>query len=315
MWQAPCRPSRGVKVEILQYVRRAGRRAWLVLALPVLCVAVAVPVAVQRPDAFAGSVTVPVEAPSPDAGPAVVRQNVESFAALADAEQVLEPVAEANGLSVEALREHLDVDPRGTSNLVEISFQGRSAEQAARVPQAVATEALKLFRSAAVDVATKDVEAFQAAYDEAVTALRDFATESGALLPEDSYKQAVEAQDSARISQARDRLLEYQLRQAAVDRASNQLASAQAREVSLKVRSGDGADRGQALLSATPQRVDSTPFLVQVGAGAVLVGLLVAGALLVLAESLGRRRRPAGPAASGSRAAGLNRFEPVGVGR
>jgi hypothetical protein len=305
-----------VEVEILQYIRRAGRRAWLVPALPVLCLAVAVPVAAQRADRYTGTVTVPVEAPSPDAGPAVVRQNVESFATLADAEQVLAPVAEANDLSLPEVRAHLDVDPRGTSNLVAISFQGGSAEQAAQVPQAVATGALALFHSAAADVADQDVEAFGAAYDEAVAALREYATESGSLLPEDAYRQAAAAQaaggqDTARTAQARDRLLEYQLLQAAVDRASNQLASAQAREVSLRVRAEADADSEQALLAATPQRVDETPFLVQVAAGAVLAGLLLAGVLLVLTEALGRRRRTAG---AGIRT-GLRRLLPAEVGR
>jgi hypothetical protein len=250
------------------------------------------PLAAMRADRYAASVTVPVEAPSPDAGPAVVRQGVESFVALADADQVLQPVAEAGGLSVDQLRERLDVEAQGTSNLVEITFEGSSSEQATQVPQSVADGALALFRSASLELATQDVAAFTEAYDEAVASLRQFASESGSVLPDDAYRRAV-ADDAAAegVAAARDRLLEYQLRQAAVDRASGQLASAQAREISLRVRAQPDSESEDTLLSATPQRVDETAFLVQVAAGAILVGLLLAAGILVLTESLGRRRK------------------------
>ena len=161
-------------MEIKDYLRVLGKRAWLLVMIPAVAGVVAGLIAVGQPQAFRTTATLQLPRDETTT-PAQVAQLVADFQAAADNPTVQNQVSEETGVPVKRI-ERVRITQVGDSSQLTMSFQDKrkDATEARAVINGLAGGALGYLQAPeirnsqrAVDAANARIEATQSDIDEA----------------------------------------------------------------------------------------------------------------------------------------------------
>lgn len=305
-------------VEVVDYLRGAGRRRLILLAMPLALLVLAVPWALSQPQEFRTVSTVTVQPSTGFSGPSAIRSFVDTFVQVSESSAVLERAATESGVPVSDFRGSLSVTPVGGSPLVEVEVTTPNRSDGESVTGALIRAALAIPLDSLIVQSKSELQAVRNDAERVVDRLDAVVSESGELLPPEAYR--IAAAEVARIEAAlapggsgqgggdvtefdlaaaqeelRDARQAYQDYQALVVKASqkqNQVTIVEARLSQFEERKND---IGGAVFDSVTKPVSQRPLLIQAVVAALVAGLLAAAACLVLIERL--RGRRSGPAA------------------
>ncbi|MGH8908321.1 MAG: hypothetical protein ACRD0K_17880 [Egibacteraceae bacterium] len=327
-------------MEIREYLEIVRRRLWIPVALPLCAALIVVATTLLGPQQHAATATVAAGAftsgsgsASPYTGPNADRAFVEDVLAVLETRAAAVHIAEASEVPPSAVVQGLHASPVGDGGLVQVVYttaQPAEAEQVAR--QAVRGAITLLFQpsrelaQARIDGARRAIAAVDAEIDR-------FVAQTGLVLPDVVYErgaerladlQAQQAQNEApgqgpptRIKAAMDAQRAELARLAPQVRA---FTAMQDRRDEAVERLGDATgavaqldallqalDSGRIVTVGAPVPIAQAPIALRKGAAAAGAGLFLGVALVVLLESVARRR----PAANTTRqATGRSRPSP-----
>lgn len=167
-------------MEIVDYLRVARRRLWVLVGVPVLATGVAAGIVLLAPQQYSG--TAYVAAPALVGGAAgtqysgtqAANQFVAAFGAAVTSPRVLADVAADTGVVPERLRDGLTVTQVGASSQLEVRYAATKRANVAPVLTATTTRALAFLFSSQVGIATGEVEAANADVTAATKAIGDW---------------------------------------------------------------------------------------------------------------------------------------------
>lgn len=331
-------------MEILDYLRAARRRLWLIIAVPLVAMAVAGGLVMLKPTTYSADATVEgpvfVGATSRFAGSQGSNVYVSTFQSTATSPGLLAGVAEATGTSTKALNDGLVVARVGASTSMQVSYTARSRDQVEPVLREVTSQALTRIFTSQVDASLARVEVAQEAVATANEAIAEFGTRTGVADPERSYEaqlnqvNALVQQEAnlrangntlgaaalaGTITKAREQLATYtpllaEYGNLVIDRdaAATGLNDAQASLEQSRAQV-TAADPGTIVfVPPTTQDSKTGPLLqtvLPVGAAALFLAVLLAAALETLA-----RARGAAPVKAGAPARGGDARQPRVIG-
>jgi len=186
-------------VEIKDYLKVLGKRAWLLVMIPAVAGVVAGLIAVQQPQAYRTTATLQLPRQGDNAAaPAQVAQQVADFQAAADNPTVQNKVSADTGVPVKKIK-NLNIAQVGVSSQLTLGMKTKSKDpsDAKAVITGVATQALDYLQApetadaqANVDDATKRANDAQAAITKANAALTLLYNSVGTSTPEADLAQA-----------------------------------------------------------------------------------------------------------------------------
>jgi hypothetical protein len=313
--------DRNTTVEIADQIRRSGRRAWLIVALPVLAAAVALAVQLQRPQEYQSTATVLTP---PAATQRTGGQYIGDFKAALASSPVAEATGQEVGLPPGEIKNGLAASTSAAgSTLIEVTWVGANRSAAERVPAVAAREAFELLVKPRQNALEAEEKMLTLQYEQAAQARDAYTKEIGVLLPPQEYQalvqettqlrnnyqsaraegrdgaSALKVQLDARIKD-RDALapkvIQYNQLQSDVERAYAALASTR-NELSEVRGQLESVDQAGTITTDQVRAVSSLLPLVRNVLGAAIVGFGVALlALVALATLFGQpRRAPATP--------------------
>ncbi|WP_444951246.1 Wzz/FepE/Etk N-terminal domain-containing protein [Micromonospora ureilytica] len=322
-------------MEIVDYLRVARRRLWVLVGVPVLATGAAAAIVLFAPQQFGG--TAYVAAPALVGGGAAgtqysgtqaANQFVAAFGAAVTSPRVLADVAGDTGVAPERLRDGLAITQVGASSQLEVTYTAGDRANIAPVLTATTTRALAFLFSSQVGIATGEVEAANADVTAATRAISEWEKTNKVSQPDRIYQatlgeltslrqqqlsmqavgngRGVDAATAAitaaqkKLDELGPKLPDYQALLAQRDAATNALS--QAREGLQAARAqAQAADPKQVTSIGEAHEVSRMTELVRtalpVGGAGLLLGVLLVGVLELL--SRGRvAARPAAPAAT-----------------
>src|SRR5688572_12620369 len=190
-WQAPRRgarrrarpaqpPRRSTSVEIVDYLRVARRRLWVLLGVPLaaaLAVGLFIGLSPQRYTAtcyVAAPALVGGAAAQQYTGTQAASQFVAAFKAAATSPRVLDQVAADTGVAAGTLRDGLAVAQVGASSQLTLAYTAAKRTTVEPVLTATARRALDFLFSSQVNIATEQVQAASADVTAATAAIADW---------------------------------------------------------------------------------------------------------------------------------------------
>ena len=320
-------------MEIVDYLRAARRRLWLIILLPVLSAMAAASVILVQPTMYMATAT--VDPPALVGGPTAqytgaqgVTQFVAAFQATAGGPLVRNAVAAQNKVSTADLTDQLVVAQRGGSPSVTVTFTSKDKTKAVPVVQAVSALTLKAMFSTQVESAQARLDQATADVAKASDAVGAFTAEIKMADPQKAYEAQLNrvnaliqqqasmraggnavaaAAMSAPIASANAALDRFgpilnkynslnEARTAAVanvNLAQNQLAQAAGQL--------DAANPAKIVYTAPARAVDQTDTLWRIVASVAAAAFVLALLLVLMLEVMtrGRTARPLGTAAVG----------------
>jgi len=167
-------------MEIIDYLRIARRRWWILVAVPVLAGLAAAALILSAPTSYTSTATVSSGSlvnseGSPFAGTQATGQFVAAFTAAAQSPQTRQAVQAQTGVSPSDQTDGVQVDPVGASSDVQVIFTSRDRNLSGRVAQATAKEALRQMFTVRADQAVATRDRAQEAATEANAAINDLA--------------------------------------------------------------------------------------------------------------------------------------------
>jgi flagellar biosynthesis chaperone FliJ len=146
-------------VEIKDYLKVLGKRAWLLIMIPAVAGVVAGLIAVQQPQAFRTTATLQLPH-AVTSSPAEVAQQVADFKAAAANPTVQNKVSKNTQLTLQQIR-HLKITQVGDSSQLTLSYQTKSRDPAAakKVILGISSGALKYLEAPEQSTAQKAVDA------------------------------------------------------------------------------------------------------------------------------------------------------------
>lgn len=316
-------------MEIVDYLRVARRRLWVLLGVP-LAAALAVGLFIGlSPQRYTG--TCYVAAPALVGGAAAQQytgtqaasQFVAAFKAAATSPKVLDQVAADTGVATGTLRDGLAVAQVGASSQLTLTYEATKRATVEPVLTATARRALDFLFSSQVNIATEQVQAASADVTSATAAIADWEKTNKVSQPDKLYqatlteiadlrqqKLAMEAVGNSRAVAAATtaldaaqkrldalgpKLPDYQSLLAQRDAATSALS--QARQGLQGARAqAQAADPAQVASVGDVRAVSRVRALATTVLPAAAAGLLLAVLLVVVLELLSRRARPAAAA-------------------
>src|SRR5262245_55742390 len=135
-------------MEIIEYVGIIRKRIWLVVLIPLLAIAVAIPIVLSKPTEYAATATV--------AGPLLISrapgipyatsngagQFVADYVAAMTLPNVVDATATATGATQDEIRSNASAIPIGQSSLIDVRYVTTDASNAANVVRALALQTL-----------------------------------------------------------------------------------------------------------------------------------------------------------------------------
>jgi len=150
-------------MEIIDYLRIARRRWWILVAVPVLAGLAAAALILSAPPSYSSTATVSSGSlvnsdGSPFTGTQATGQFVAAFTAASQNPQTRQSVQAQTGVGPTDQADGIEVDPIGASSDLQVIFTSRDRKLSAAVAQATAREALKQMFTVRADqaVATRD---------------------------------------------------------------------------------------------------------------------------------------------------------------
>jgi hypothetical protein len=316
-------------VEISDYLRTIGKRAWLLALIPALAGIVAAIVTIAQPAAFRTSATLQLPR-DPNASPQQVAQQFVDFRAAANNNVTIERVADETGTVARKVRK-VRIEQVGQSNFVTMTYvdRTRNPEQARAIMTALAQESLVTLNEAAIDRAQADLDGKQAAVEAVVAEVDGLQADLNEVYARVGTTQLADEQRTVRTQQAsyeesavqaraEGRNAEaqaYDVAAVGLQQRVDDLRFALAQETSLKPQLEDARARlrtAQAALATAEASVSSVRPQVDINfnaegapvrrkartarlaGAAVLAGIPVAVALILLLDLVERRRKARG---------------------
>lgn len=179
-------------MEILDYLCAARRRLALIIAVPLLAMALAAGLVMLQPTTYSAAATVDgpvfVGETSRFAGAQGSNLYVSTFQSTATGPGLLSEVSRATGESIKALGDGLLVARVGASTSLQVSYTARSRDRVEPVLREVTSLTLRRIFDPQVDASLARVEAAQAAVAAANEAIAEFGTRTGVADPQRSYE-------------------------------------------------------------------------------------------------------------------------------
>ena len=182
-------------MEIVDYLRVARRRLWVLVGVPVLATGAAAAIVLFAPQQFGG--TAYVAAPALVGGGAAgtqytgtqaANQFVAAFGAAVTSPRVLADVAGDTGVAPERLRDGLAITQVGASSQLEVTYTAGDRATVAPVLTATTTRALAFLFSSQVGIATGEVEAANADVTAATRAIAEWEKTNKVSQPDRIYQ-------------------------------------------------------------------------------------------------------------------------------
>lgn len=308
-------------MEIVEYWRRAGRMRWLLIVAPVLAGVVAGSVALRSPPVHRAEATVSIPTGFQPPSPTLVRQLAADYLASVVSPEAYAAVASRTDTGVDEVRAAVTTRRLSDSNVAIVSATLQDPDAAERMAEAAAREGLLLFVRSATVEAQHAASSAQDALDAAAAAERGFDASSDSL-------SAATTRDLAttRVSRLRDELLSAQIGEdeeretrvtALLERAEQELAAVERRtaaydqvlaarlraeqllvgaeeQLSTARATAGFAESPRAVTVTGAHQVPPTPMVVQYVAGASVLALLAAIAVLWLRGPVGGAVTPPG---------------------
>ncbi|WP_326559821.1 Wzz/FepE/Etk N-terminal domain-containing protein [Micromonospora sp. NBC_01796] len=194
-------------MEIVDYLRVARRRLWVLVGVPVLATGAAAGIVLLAPQQYSG--TAYVAAPALVGGAAgtqysgtqAANQFVAAFGAAVTSPRVLADVAADTGVAPERLRDGLTVTQVGASSQLEVRYAATKRANVAPVLTATTTRALAFLFSSQVGIATGEVEAANADVTAATKAIGDWEKLNKVSQPDRIYQATLSELTSLRQQQ------------------------------------------------------------------------------------------------------------------
>lgn len=219
-------------MQIKEYLRAIGRRASILVLLPLIAGGVALLILARQPQRYEASVTlVSPGSPSPATASAAVLQSVNDYRAGLTSVPVLERVSEATGERLERLRAGLASRQLGSSTIVETSYTGTRPLLVTEVVTIAARESLAL-----LDRPQLELTNMEAALEEqrvAQAAVDEFRARSG-VLPAEDYRAKTGELSQLNVLLQQSRLQGYTTRVTALEQ-SIEATTARLAELGLQV--------------------------------------------------------------------------------
>jgi uncharacterized protein involved in exopolysaccharide biosynthesis len=321
-----------MRVEIVDYLRVARRRLWVLAGVPVVATGVATAVVLTAPTQF--TATAYVAAPAlvgssgqQYSGNQAANQFVAAFAAAATSPKVVGQVTADTGVDAAAIRDGVKVTQIGASSQLELKYTTTRRATATPVAESAARHALAFLFSSQLDIATQQVEAASDDVDTATAAIAEWEKENKLSQPDRTYQatlnelsslkqqqlsmQAVGNERGAyaageaiaaaqkRLDNIGRKLPEYQALLAQRDAATSALARARQGLQDARAQSR-AADPDQVIDVGAAREVSRLRNLqrtaLPVGAAGVLLAVLLVVGLEVLARNRRTGSHRAGPA-------------------
>lgn len=180
-------------MEIIDYLRIARRRWWVLVAVPVLAGLAAAALILSAPASYTTMATVS-SGPlvnsdgSPFSGPQGTAQFVAAFTAASQNPQTRQAVQAATGVSVGDQTDGVAVTPVGTSSDIQVAFTSGDRKASAAVAQATAKETLKHMVTVRADQAVGTRDRAQQSASDANAAVNALATKYQMADPPKAYQ-------------------------------------------------------------------------------------------------------------------------------
>jgi capsular polysaccharide biosynthesis protein len=314
-----------MSMEIVDYLKAARRRAWLLILLPLLSAGAAAGLVLYQPQTYTSTATIDPPAlvggtTSQYTGSQGVIQFVSAFQATATGPMVRDAVVKQTNVSLDQLTEQLAVTQRGGSSSINVTFTTQDKGQAKPVVESLSKLTLQAMFSSQVVTAAERVKDANAAVAEANKAIGAFTTAHKMADPQKAYEAQLNrvngmvqqqasmraagnavgaaamaspiAAASAELDKFGPILNEYSTLLVARDAAVATLNSARA-TLSQATSQLEAADPARVVFVSEPRAVDrlntAVRAVIAVAAAAFFLSLL----LILLIEVVGRARRMA----------------------
>ncbi|MFI9526174.1 Wzz/FepE/Etk N-terminal domain-containing protein [Micromonospora rosaria] len=311
------------RVEIVDYLRVARRRLWILLGVPLVAAAAAALVVLLGPARYAA--TSYVAAPALVGGAAAQQytgtqaaaQFAAAFAAAVTSPQVVDQVSADTGVRAADLRAGLKVTQVGASSQLTVTYTATDRSTVAPVLTATGQRALAFLFASQVGIAESEVTAATDELTTATKAIDEWEKTNKVRQPDRLYQAtlqeiatmrqqrlqmqavgngrgAAEAEEAIAEGQKRldglgPKLPEYQALLAQRDTASGALANARQGLQQARAQS-QAADPAQVTSVGAVEPVDRTRALVNLALPVAGAGLLLAVLLVAVVEQLSRNR-------------------------
>ena len=313
-------------MEIKDYLKVLGKRAWLLIMIPAVAGVVAGLIAVQQPQAFRTTATLqlPHDVTS---SPAEVAQLVADFKAAANNPTVQSKVSKDTGLTLQQIR-HMNITQVGDSSQLTLGYQtkAKSPTAAKAVILGISSGALDYLAAPessstqkSLDAANAKIKTAQDTIDKATTDLNAIFAEVQTSTPEDDLKTmktqvsgffqqqvaAAAGGETAKAQAFQDAITKLNLQIVAVQKVLPQVQGLQAQIADAQKAISDGTiERDAAVaklaaITAIPDltfSAEGTPVVrktrvVKTAAAAVVAGFPIAVGVVLLLDALQKRRR------------------------
>lgn len=165
-------------MEIKDYLRALGKRAWVVILVPVVAGALALGYQLGQKAQFQSTVTVLSHPASAAAGSVI--QYITSFQAAMGSDTVINQVAQQAGLKPGTVRSGLTSQPSGVNSIIiKVTYTGKSKIEAPKVATLAAQDTLDLLARPSLVTAQATLDADQAEYSAAQAAVNSFDQAAG----------------------------------------------------------------------------------------------------------------------------------------
>ncbi|SCL55450.1 Chain length determinant protein [Micromonospora yangpuensis] len=317
-------------MEIVDYLRVARRRLWILLGLPLVAAAVAASVVLLGPDRYAGTsyVAAPAlvggNAAQQYTGTQAANQFAAAFAAAVTSPQVLDQVSTDTGVDAGILRAGLKVEQVGASSQLTLTYTATARDSVAPVLAATGQRALAFLFTSQVAIATDEVKAATDELTTATKAINEWEKTNKVSQPDKLYQATLQeiaslrqqrlqmeavgngrgaaaASEAITAGQKRldglgPKLPDYQALLAQRDTASGALANARQGLQQARAQS-QAADPAQVVSAGQVQPVSRTRAVTGLVLPVSGAGLLLAVLLVAMLEQLSRNRSTAARAA------------------
>ncbi|MDG4764906.1 Wzz/FepE/Etk N-terminal domain-containing protein [Solwaraspora sp. WMMD406] len=332
-------------MEIVDYLRVARRRLWLLVGVPVLAAGAAATLVLIAPQQY--TATAYVAAPALVGGAAAqqytgnqaANQFAAAFSAAATSPRVVDEVAADTGIAASRLRSGLSVSQVGASSQMEITYASTNRATVEPVLVATADRALAFLFSSQVAIATEQVTAASADVTAATAAITAWETENEVTQPDKIYQatlselaslrqqrlqmqavgngrgvdaatEAIEA-GQRRLDTIGPKLPDYEALIAQRDAATSALSSARQGLQAARAQA-QAADPAEVASVGAVRAVSRTRALVNATVPVAGAGVLLAVVLVALLELLARNRETEPPATPSGDPVGPSGPRPTG---
>ncbi|HET8600137.1 MAG TPA: Wzz/FepE/Etk N-terminal domain-containing protein [Segeticoccus sp.] len=195
-------------MDLIDYLRAARRRIWVLIGVPVIAAGVTVYLILGAPTQYTASSSISAPAlvggstSNQYSGSQAVNQYVAQFQATAQSPAVLTETARATGVSRAVIANGLLITQMGASSVMDLTFTSTDHDAPAAVLRTLTTQTLSTLFDTQVSLAQNRVDSAKAALSAANSAIGDWRTKHGMVDPTRMYQDQLNNLNSLKQVQA-----------------------------------------------------------------------------------------------------------------